>query len=92
MENFCRVTEHLQKKFENSNSEFQSLSLVRARDQRFFHVDKDGNFWRVTKFIDGGRSFDVPKDLNQAYQAARSFGDFQYQLNDQLKAYIFLKM
>jgi thiamine kinase-like enzyme len=82
MENFCRVTEHLQKKFENSNSEFQSLSLVRARDQRFFHVDKDGNFWRVTKFIDGGRSFDVPKDLSQAYQAAKSFGDFQYQLND----------
>ena len=30
----------------------------------------------------GGDLFEVPKDLNQAYEAGRSFGEFQFQLRD----------
>lgn len=82
MENFSRVTRHLQAKFANDQTNSQSLSLISAKDGKSFHKDSGGNYWRVTKFIDGGRSFEVPEDLNQAYHAAKSFGEFQFQLLD----------
>ena len=73
---------HLQNKFESSETTYCALSLVNTKDGQSFHIDRDGNYWRITKFIDGGRSFEVPKDLNQAYEAGRSFGEFQFQLRD----------
>ena len=82
MDNFSRVTKHLQNKFESSETKYCALSLVNTKDGQSFHIDRDGNYWRITKFIDGGRSFEVPKDLNQAYEAGRSFGEFQFQLRD----------
>ena len=82
MENFSRVTRHLQAKIEKDGSDKKCLNLVPAKDGRFFHKDSNGNYWRVTKFVDGGRSFDVPEDIHQAYEAAKAFGDFQAKLAD----------
>ncbi|MDG0965605.1 MAG: aminoglycoside phosphotransferase family protein [Opitutales bacterium] len=82
MENFSRVTRHLRSKIEEEGTGSQCLSLVPAKDGRFFHKDSNGNYWRVTKFVDGGRSFEVPEDIHQAYEAAKAFGDFQAKLAD----------
>ena len=82
MENFSRVTRHLQSKIEDEGTDKKCLNLVPAKDGRFFHKDSNGNYWRVTKFIDGGRSFDVPEDIHQASEAAKAFGDFQAKLAD----------
>ena len=82
MENFSRVTRHLRSKIEKEGSGIQCLTLVPAKDGRFFHKDSNGNYWRVTKFVDGGRSFEVPEDIHQAYEAAKAFGDFQAKLAD----------
>ena len=69
MDNFSRVTRHLRSKIEEEGSGIQCLTLVPAKDGRFFHKDSNGNYWRVTKFVDGGRSFEVPEDIHQAYEA-----------------------
>lgn len=82
MENFSRVTNHLQSKLVLEESNKQSLSLIEAKDGRPFYQDKNGNYWRVTKFVEGGRSFEVPENLTQAYEAAKAFGDFQAKLAD----------
>ena len=82
MDNFSRVTRHLRSKIEEEGSGIQCLTLVPAKDGRFFHKDSNGNYWRVTKFVDGGRSFEVPEDIHQAYEAAKAFGDFQAKLAD----------
>lgn len=82
MENFSRVTRHLQSKIKEDGSGKKCLTLVPAKDGRFFHKDSNGNYWRVTKFVDGGRSFEVPEDIHQAFEAAKAFGDFQAKLAD----------
>ena len=82
MENFSRVTQHLQSKISSDNQEKKCLSLVSTIDGNSFHRDSRGNYWRMTKFVDGGRSLEVPDNLNQAYEAAKAFGEFQASLVD----------
>ena len=67
---------------EEEKSGRQSLCVIPANDGRSFHKDPDGNYWRVTKFVDGGRSFEVPENTKQAYEAAKAFGEFQSKLTD----------
>jgi len=82
MENFSRVTNHLKSKISNVGPEQQCLSLIYSKNGFSFHKDSEGNYWRVTKFVDGGRSFEVPENSNQAYEAAKAFGNFQLKLSD----------
>lgn len=82
MDNFSRVTRHLHAKMAEEKSGRQCLRVIPARDGRSFHKDENGNYWRVTKFVDGGRSFEVPENTKQAYEAAKAFGDFQSKLAD----------
>jgi Ser/Thr protein kinase RdoA (MazF antagonist) len=82
MDNFSRVTRHLHSKMAEEKSDKQCLCVIPANDGRSFHKDSDGNYWRVTKFVDGGRSHEVPENREQAYEAAKAFGDFQAKLVD----------
>ncbi len=82
MDNFSRVTNHLQGKMAEEQSGKQCLCVIPAKDGRSFHRESNGNYWRVTKFVDGGRSFEVPENTKQAYEAAKAFGEFQSKLTD----------
>ena len=82
MENFSRVTKHLQSKIDLEKSSRQCLCVIPSKDGRSFYKDSNGNYWRVTKFVDGGRSFEVPENTKQAYEAAKAFGEFQSKLTD----------
>jgi Ser/Thr protein kinase RdoA (MazF antagonist) len=82
MENFSRVTKHLQGKMAEEKSGKQCLCVIPAKDGRSFYRESNGNYWRVTKFVDGGRSFEVPENEKQAYEAAKAFGEFQSKLAD----------
>ncbi len=82
MDNFSRVTKHLQGKMADEKSGRQCLCVIPAKDGRSFHRESNGNYWRVTKFVDGGRSFEVPENTKQAYEAAKAFGEFQSKLTD----------
>lgn len=77
MENFSRVTRHLQSK-PNQNC----LQLVSSKDGKFFHLDEDGNFWRMLHYVEGVICLNVPETTSQAYEAARTFGQFQVDLSD----------
>ena len=82
MENFSRVTKHLQGKLSGEDHTRKALALVPTKDGRSFFRDSDGNYWRTTNYIDESESLEVPHHPKQAYEAAKAFGEFQANLSD----------
>jgi len=82
MNNFERVTSHLLSKSIDQNHGNEVLTLVPALDGQSFYQDVEGDYWRMTKFIKDGKSFDVPEHDGHAFEAAKAFGQFQANLND----------
>jgi Ser/Thr protein kinase RdoA (MazF antagonist) len=83
MENVARVTSHLAAKQElEPDSPRRVLTLIPARDGRAWHVDAEGSYWRMYRFIEGARSYDAVESSVQAYEAAKAFGRFQQLLAD----------
>ncbi len=83
MENVQRVTAHLAAKVAGQpEASRRVLTLIPARDGRAWHVDAEGSHWRVYIFIEKARTFDAVESAAQAFQAARSFGQFQQWLAD----------
>lgn len=85
MENVERVTRHIHHKLEEMNAPQASrraLSVVPTRDGRSVYRDPAGNYWRVYLFVENAATYDVIETPEQAYQAARAFGEFQKYLVD----------
>lgn len=83
MENIDRVTTHIFNKLTGSaDATRHTLVIIRAKDCKVYHQDADGNFWRVYVFIEKAKTYDVIEKEEQAYQAARAFGEFQKTLVD----------
>lgn len=83
MDNVARVTRHLGAKIaEEADASRRVLTLVSARDGRPFYADAAGNHWRVYFFIEKARTYDAVESPQQAFQAARAFGQFQKLLAD----------
>jgi aminoglycoside phosphotransferase (APT) family kinase protein len=83
MENVQRVTAHLgQKSADESDPSRRVLTLIPALDGQAYHRDADGNFWRVYIFIEKARTYDAVESTQQAFQAAKAFGQFQKLLAD----------
>jgi aminoglycoside phosphotransferase (APT) family kinase protein len=83
-ENIRNITDHMQNRKQDLDGIVtrEVLQTVPARDGRDYHIDKNGTFWRVFAYISDATSFDVIENTEQAYQAARGFGEFQYLLCD----------
>lgn len=83
MENIQRVTAHLgQKAAGQPDASRRVLTLIPALDGLPYHRDTEGNFWRAYVFIEGARTFDAVESTQQAFQAAKAFGQFQKLLAD----------
>ncbi|HEV2329446.1 MAG TPA: aminoglycoside phosphotransferase family protein [Verrucomicrobiae bacterium] len=83
MDNVQRVTSHLGKKIAaGSDQTRRALTLFPARDGHAYHCDDDGNHWRVYNFIESARSCDTVESPRQAFEAAKTFGQFQKLLAD----------
>jgi aminoglycoside phosphotransferase (APT) family kinase protein len=82
MDNFARVTGHLAQKYRDGKTTLATLVLVPALGGASYITGEEGNYWRVTEYIPNGLSLEVPQSRDHAYEAARAFGDFQYQLRD----------
>ncbi len=83
MENIQRVTTHLgRKSVGQPDRSRRVLTLVPARDGAAYCRDAKGNFWRAYIFIEKARTFDTVESPEQAFQAARAFGQFQTLLVD----------
>ncbi|HET7103037.1 MAG TPA: aminoglycoside phosphotransferase family protein [Terracidiphilus sp.] len=83
MENIERVTQHLAGKVASEpDRERRVLRLISARDGRTWHVDAQGNHWRMYRFIGKARTYDAVQNQRQAFEAAKAFGRFQKMLAD----------
>jgi Phosphotransferase enzyme family len=83
MENIQRVTTHLAAKAVGDPDRGRRvLTLIRARDGRVWYEDAAGNYWRMYRFIEKARSYDAVESTEQAFQAAKAFGEFQRLLID----------
>src|SRR5438045_3451264 len=72
MENLERVAAHLKLK-----SKGPVLSLRKTGQGAAFWRDSEAGFWRTFDFIPGSRTVDTVERPEQAFEAARSFGEFQ---------------
>ncbi len=85
MENVACVCTHLQARLAQADVDDASrraLTLIPTRQGGAYHVDADGNYWRVYIFIEGATGHEVIADEAQAYEVAKAFGDFQKLLVD----------
>ncbi|MGA7858025.1 MAG: aminoglycoside phosphotransferase family protein [Terracidiphilus sp.] len=81
MENIQRVTAHLASQvLGEPDSDRRVLTLIPARDGQAWHVDRGGNYWRAYRFIERAHSYDAVETTQQAFQAAKAFGQFQQML------------
>ena len=78
MENACAITDFLREKDPDPR---HTLHFIPAQDGRCYHVDADGEFWRMYEYVDGV-SLDAPESDKDLYQSALAFGRFQMLLAD----------
>jgi Ser/Thr protein kinase RdoA (MazF antagonist) len=83
MHNIEFVTRHLSMKgpAEPDSDGLRTLQLVPTKLGRSFLVAPSGP-WRTYRYVEGTRSFDRCESTEQAFAAARAFGDFQAELSD----------
>ncbi len=80
MSNVQRVCAHAHRKLADADcpdASRRALNLVPTWEGNPFHQDASGHFWRVYLFIEGAVGYDVVQTPQQAYEAARAFGEFQ---------------
>ena len=83
MENVERVTAHLAAKVQDDAQVARRvLTLVPTLERANWHVDAEGQTWRMYNFIENARTYDAVESVEQAYQAASAFGRFQKMLVD----------
>jgi Ser/Thr protein kinase RdoA (MazF antagonist) len=83
MENVQRVTAHVGAKVSSQpDSSRRALTLIPTRQGAAYHRDAQGNFWRAFIFIEKARTYDAVGSPEQAFEAAKAFGQFQRMLAD----------
>jgi hypothetical protein len=83
MENIQRVTSHLAAQIAGEpDAERRVLTLIPTWDEAVFHLDSDGNYWRMYLLIENAISPEAAESPEQAFQAGKAFGQFQKLLTD----------
>jgi hypothetical protein len=85
MGNVERVTAHIRRKLEAAGADQISrrvLTLVPERDGKCWYADAEGNHWRCYLFVEHAKNHDQIETPQQAFEAARAFGEFLMQLAD----------
>lgn len=83
MKNMSVITSHLKQKIKDTgDTEKEVLTLVKCNNGKSYCQDRDGNYWRMTYFLENTRSYDMVTTGRQAYQGGVAFGKFQRLLCD----------
>lgn len=77
-DNILKVTRHISSKIRSGGSgiPFVDLSLIPAKDGRYYYKDEEGNFWRMFNYIDLSKSYDLVPGPELAYEGGKAFGIF----------------
>ncbi len=83
MENISGVTEYLRKELEKDgkNPDRETLTLVKTKDGKNYYRSEAGDAYRIYKFIDGAKSYNLAENPTQFCEAARAFGRFAMYLD-----------
>ena len=85
MSNIYRVTNHLREKLRALDYQDISrrvLTLILAKDGKTYHIDSEDNFWRSYLFIEKAHAYNITRNEQHAFQAARTLGQFHCHLED----------
>lgn len=87
MENVARVCRHLNAIQSHDQRPPgrtfpQTLTLINSVDGTPWWIDDSGDYWRTFMFIERASSLDMLESPEQAWEAARAFGQFQALLTD----------
>ena len=84
MENYVGVTSFLREIIikNGGDPERETINVIKARDGLNYHIDEDGEYWRLCKFVNNSMSYDKVECPDQFYSSAVAFGNFQYLLRD----------
>jgi len=83
MENIARVTTHLGAQvWDRPDRSRRVLTLIPTVTGDVLHLDAKGDYWRAYLFIDRATTYDSVESAEQAFQAAKAFGEFQRLLAD----------
>jgi hypothetical protein len=84
MDNYVRITSHIQSKLENEfkGNGDRTLEVVGCRDGSFCWPDENGGYWRTYRYVDKVNSYSVCQSSQHAYEAAKACGRFELYLKD----------
>ena len=84
MENVMGVTNFLNKKIEAAGGDpmRETLNVIPAKDGNPYYMDEDGEYWRAYVYVTDAQSYDMAESLDDFYESAYSFGNFQSMLSD----------
>ena len=82
MQNILNVTSYLRKVIIENGGEpdRETLNVIQTKNGLPYFVDSDGDYWRCYIFIEGAKTYDQVESVEDFYQSAVSFGNFQRML------------
>ena len=78
MDNIVNVTTFLSKKVQEDGT----ITVIPTLDNKYYHHDEFGNFWRVYKYIEDTIAYEKIQYDTDFYTCGLAFGEFQQQLAD----------
>ena len=79
VENIYKITSFLKTKNDDPRS---VISLTPTKDGKYYHMDEEGVCWRLADFVDNIVCLERFDSLDEFYECAYGFGNFQRQLSD----------
>lgn len=77
--NKVKVSKHIQKKLQHLSLEEQNrrvLKFIETKANLPYYLDEDGDYWNLTFYIEGSKTFEKVEDIEIAYEGGKLFGDF----------------
>lgn len=84
MDNYVRVSRHIRKKFDQDTSDnaYRSLDVVLTKSGETCCLLENGEYWRAYRYLENTRTYDVVENVDQAYEAAKTFAEFLKLIRD----------
>lgn len=85
MSNVALVIQHLKDKLQRDPDADESkevLTLLPAKDGKQYYQDSKGEYWRIYRYLEGTKSYDLVTSVTQAFEGGKAFGRFQRLLAD----------